>query len=163
MYCIDACLEGSLNKRYPFTTAKYGKIIYNEGRLGRVAKASSNGINLNNKMHDWEYWTLGITFFLTNGGGEDVPWANLGIPQFSTNTWTVPHPNIWQIDKLLSTHRLRDSSTPACFLAHWCLMTLREFKWTVLKDTSYYAHPTTMIRHLHLQIIHDVTFALARC
>ena len=52
MYCIDACLEGSLNKRYPFTTAKYGKIIYNEGRLGRVAKASSNGINLNNKMHD---------------------------------------------------------------------------------------------------------------
>ena len=46
MYGIDACLKSSLNKRHPFTTARYGEIIYKEGRLSKVAKALSNGIDL---------------------------------------------------------------------------------------------------------------------
>ena len=52
VYGIDACLEGSLNKRHPFTTARYGKIIYKEGRLGKVAKTLSNGINLDDEKYD---------------------------------------------------------------------------------------------------------------
>ena len=46
MYGIDACLQGSLNKRHPFTTRRSEKIIYKEGRIGKVAKALSKGINL---------------------------------------------------------------------------------------------------------------------
>ena len=46
VYSIDACLKSSLNKRHPFTTARYGEIIYKEGRLSKVAKALSNGIDL---------------------------------------------------------------------------------------------------------------------
>ena len=41
MYGIDARLQGSLNKRHPFTIARYEKIIYIEGRIGKVAKALS--------------------------------------------------------------------------------------------------------------------------
>ena len=53
-YGFGACLEGSLNKRHPFTTSRYRKIIYKEGRLSKMAKALSNGIDLDNKKYDRE-------------------------------------------------------------------------------------------------------------